>query len=333
SYSLGGGCRAGALPAPTQYRPHTDEPAGGRIEPDLAGEVRATLVRDSLPLVDECLRTAGLHRGQLGAILLAGGAATPPEVAHTLADTMQCPVVRGPAPAQSAAFGAALLGAQRPAADTVMVPVRRPVTRAAAAVATIAAPVLISAAAGLTSVDLSGPEHSAAKPDGRAATGLLDRSSTGPREATPVPREAGEGSAPMVSVSEWTSPPATAKPAMMWTPPERPSQPAVLDPVDPPTRATEDDSPAVAPATSTDFPVIAVYYAGPDSDSGQPLPRDQHEPPTSPPNSPPPPDSPTPPSDSPTPPPDSPTLPTNPDTPVDAAPPPSSAPAEAVPPE
>ncbi|MBW0271093.1 hypothetical protein ATM97_09475 [Nocardia sp. MH4] len=126
---------------------------GAGSDPRRAIAVRAQLVRDSLPLVHECLRTAGLSVARLDAVLLVGGAATPDDVARTLAGALRCPVVREREPGTSIARGAALLGARRSATGTVLVPVRRPVSRGAFVAAAVAVPLLFSVALGLLRAD------------------------------------------------------------------------------------------------------------------------------------------------------------------------------------
>ncbi|MFD4353517.1 FGGY-family carbohydrate kinase [Nocardia sp. NPDC058518] len=153
SYAFGGRSTAAAVAAMDHDLAPTDEPVAGSPDPVRTAAVRAQLVRDSLPLVHECLRTAGLSPEHLGALLLAGGAASPLEVAHTLADALGCPVVRGPVTAESVARGAALLGARRSATGTVLVPVRRPMSRTALAGAALAVPLLIPAVLGLLRAD------------------------------------------------------------------------------------------------------------------------------------------------------------------------------------
>ncbi|MEU6191226.1 Hsp70 family protein [Nocardia sp. NPDC047038] len=267
SYRFGGRCTAAAIAAARHDRARDDErtPDSGLIS-----EVCAALVRESLALVDECVRSAGLPPRQLGAVMLVGGAATPPEVAHSLADLLQIPVVRGQAPAQSVAFGAALLGAERPALDTVMVPLRRPAIRTAAALAAIAAPVLFVGAAQLTSPDLGRTEYTAALPDRRFATGSIDSPGVVSSESLPVTSQDRHVLFAPAGVNGPTSPSSpTVVAAMTWTPEPMPD--AVTDePSGPPTPPSEDDSAPVTLAATTEFPDTTVLYTPSADESDRP---------------------------------------------------------------
>ncbi|WP_225725307.1 MULTISPECIES: Hsp70 family protein [unclassified Nocardia] len=70
------------------------------------GELRARHIRDSLDLVRDQVRAAGLSMADIDRILLAGGAVRPPEVAAVLAELGR-PVVQAADPGQCVATGAA----------------------------------------------------------------------------------------------------------------------------------------------------------------------------------------------------------------------------------
>lgn len=73
--------------------------------------LRVAHVQDSLQLVRECVREAGITLSDIGRILLVGGAARPAEVARTLAELGR-PVVISADPGQTVAAGAALMAAR-----------------------------------------------------------------------------------------------------------------------------------------------------------------------------------------------------------------------------
>ncbi|WP_433756734.1 Hsp70 family protein [Nocardia sp. CA-135398] len=85
------------------------------VSADDIAELRTRQVRESVPLVRECVRAAGVAASDIDRILLVGGAARPAAVARVLADEFELPIVLGPDPAHTIALGAALL-ASRPAA-------------------------------------------------------------------------------------------------------------------------------------------------------------------------------------------------------------------------
>ncbi|MFI9505173.1 Hsp70 family protein [Nocardia sp. NPDC052566] len=74
-------------------------------------DLRTQHVRDSLELVRECVRSAGLTLSDISRILLVGGAARPPEVARTIAELGR-PVLISADPGHSVAAGAAFLAAR-----------------------------------------------------------------------------------------------------------------------------------------------------------------------------------------------------------------------------
>ncbi|WP_063049222.1 Hsp70 family protein [Nocardia arthritidis] len=73
--------------------------------------LRAAHVQDSLQLVRECVREAGVTLSDIGSILLVGGASRPAEVARTLAELGR-PVLISADPGQTIAAGAALMAAR-----------------------------------------------------------------------------------------------------------------------------------------------------------------------------------------------------------------------------
>ncbi|MEV0062908.1 hypothetical protein [Nocardia sp. NPDC050718] len=267
SYAFGGRSTAAALAVTAHDLAEEEEPAAP--DPGHALAVRDRLVRDSLPLVHECLRTAGLSAGRLDAVLLVGGAASPVEVAHALADALRCPVLREPVPGESIARGAALLGARRAAAGTVLVPVRRPISRGALVAAAIAVPLLFSVALGLLRAD-----------DGRGGALVA-----APGRALPAVPGEHVGAAP-VSGPERALP---VVPASRWTPrgPENadlsPSDPSVADHDErTPDRAVVDSSVGSTRAEPTGFvessASVSVAYPPTTPDSATPghdVPSDQ----------------------------------------------------------
>ncbi|MFD5177331.1 hypothetical protein ACFWM1_16075 [Nocardia sp. NPDC058379] len=267
SYAFGGRSTAAALAVTAHDLAEAEEPAAP--DPGHALVVRDRLVRDSVPLVHECLRTAGLSAGRLDAVLLVGGAASPVDVAHALADALRCPVLREPVPGESIARGAALLGARRSAAGTVLVPVRRPISRGALVAAAIAVPLLFSAALGLLRAD-----------DGRGGALVA-----APGRALPAVPGEHVGAAP-VSGPEHA---LLVVPASRWTPrgaenaDRSPSDPSVAD-LDEraPDRAVVDSSAGSTRAESTGFvessASVPVTYPPTTPDSATPahgVPSDQ----------------------------------------------------------
>ncbi|MGQ4596564.1 Hsp70 family protein [Nocardia sp. R6R-6] len=73
--------------------------------------LRVAHVRDSLDLVRDCVRSAGITMSDISRILLVGGASRPAEVARTLAELGR-PVVLSADPGQTVAAGAALMAAR-----------------------------------------------------------------------------------------------------------------------------------------------------------------------------------------------------------------------------
>ncbi|MFD6388670.1 Hsp70 family protein [Nocardia sp. NPDC060259] len=330
SYRFGGRCTAAAVAAAIHDHGHDIEPGSGTADSRLAGNVRAALVRDSAPLIDECLRAAGLPAEQLGAVLLVGGAATPAEVAHALADLLRCPIVRGNMPAHSIALGAAVLGAARPAPDIVMAPLRRAAPRIALALATIAAPVFASAGAGFVSLDIGEREPGLAHTGEHPSPTLFEGSVRGTPEPTPVIHQTATHNSVPASLSRASTEPWTAVPAMNWpfdpppatgnhVPLEPRPRPATLERFDPPTTPSDGHSTAAVLAESTDFPVIAVHYPEPEDHRG----RQHHDDPRQLPEAPPDP-TPSQPADSPTNPPTG----SAPSEPVDNTPPPATTPGD-----
>ncbi|MGW5726632.1 Hsp70 family protein [Nocardia beijingensis] len=84
---------------------------GALPDSEVAG-LRSGFVRSSVPLLHECIRTAGLTAADIDRILLIGGASRPAEVAQVLTDELRCPVVTAPDPAHCVAIGAAALAAR-----------------------------------------------------------------------------------------------------------------------------------------------------------------------------------------------------------------------------
>ncbi|MBF6327055.1 Hsp70 family protein [Nocardia transvalensis] len=84
-------------------------PVDGELPSSVADsdELRGWHVRDSLAVVWDCLRAAQLSIGDIGRILVVGGAARAPEVARVLAE-LGPPVVMSADPGHCAASGAAL---------------------------------------------------------------------------------------------------------------------------------------------------------------------------------------------------------------------------------
>lgn len=269
SYRFGGRCTAAAIAAAD----HDLEPDLGTVDFRLAGKVRVALVGESAPLIEECLRTAGLRSDQLAAVLLVGGAAAPPEVAHALADLLRCLVVRGSNPAQSIALGAALLGAQRRAPDIVTAPVRRASARVALALATIAAPVFASAGAEFAGLNIPAPERVLAQLGEQPSPGPLSAHVARAPEPALVIGQATERHWAPSSMQAATAGPLTVAPAMTWI-------------FDPPSAATpdlpatpSDDRSAVVSADSTDFPVITVHHPEPEAARAQQHHDDPSQPP------------------------------------------------------
>ncbi|MEU2089584.1 Hsp70 family protein [Nocardia beijingensis] len=73
--------------------------------------LRAAHVQDSLQLVRDCVREAGITLSDIGRVLLVGGASRPAEVARTLAELGR-PVLISADPGQTIAAGAALMAAR-----------------------------------------------------------------------------------------------------------------------------------------------------------------------------------------------------------------------------
>ncbi|MEV6322354.1 Hsp70 family protein [Nocardia sp. NPDC051787] len=73
--------------------------------------LRVAHVQDSLELVRDCVRSAGITMSDIGCILLVGGASRPAEVARTLAELGR-PVVISADPSCTTAAGAALMAAR-----------------------------------------------------------------------------------------------------------------------------------------------------------------------------------------------------------------------------
>ncbi|WP_051022228.1 Hsp70 family protein [Nocardia pneumoniae] len=73
--------------------------------------LRVAHIQDSLELVRECVRSAGITMSDIGRILLVGGASRPAEVARTLAELGR-PVVISADPGHTIAAGAALMAAR-----------------------------------------------------------------------------------------------------------------------------------------------------------------------------------------------------------------------------
>ncbi|MEU6828999.1 Hsp70 family protein [Nocardia beijingensis] len=73
--------------------------------------LRAAHVQDSLQLVRDCVREAGISLSDIGRVLLVGGASRPAEVARTLAELGR-PVLISADPGQTVAAGAALMAAR-----------------------------------------------------------------------------------------------------------------------------------------------------------------------------------------------------------------------------
>ncbi|WP_280464573.1 Hsp70 family protein [Nocardia cyriacigeorgica] len=76
---------------------------------DVAGELRAEHVRDSLELVYRCLRLADVTMADVDRVLVVGGAARPAEVARVLGAELARPIVTAPDPERTIATGAALM--------------------------------------------------------------------------------------------------------------------------------------------------------------------------------------------------------------------------------
>ena len=79
---------------------------------------------DSVALVHEAVRGAGLEPSDIGSVLLIGGSSAIPLVAEVLSTTLRLPVVADPEPMRTAAAGAAVL-ALRAAATTAATPAAR----------------------------------------------------------------------------------------------------------------------------------------------------------------------------------------------------------------
>ncbi|WP_454199761.1 Hsp70 family protein [Nocardia sp. Marseille-Q1738] len=73
--------------------------------------LRVAHVQDSLELVRDCVRSAGITMSDIGCILLVGGASRPAEVARTVAELGR-PVVISADPGHTIAAGAALMAAR-----------------------------------------------------------------------------------------------------------------------------------------------------------------------------------------------------------------------------
>ncbi|WP_157111763.1 Hsp70 family protein [Nocardia beijingensis] len=73
--------------------------------------LRAAHVQDSLQLVRDCVREAGITLSDIGRVLVVGGASRPAEVARTLAELGR-PVLISADPGQTIAAGAALMAAR-----------------------------------------------------------------------------------------------------------------------------------------------------------------------------------------------------------------------------
>ncbi|MEW1736531.1 Hsp70 family protein [Nocardia beijingensis] len=84
----------------------------GALPDSVVAGLRSGFVRSSVPLLHECIRTAGLTAADIDRILLIGGASRPAEVAQVLTDELRCPVVTAPDPAHCVAIGAAALAAR-----------------------------------------------------------------------------------------------------------------------------------------------------------------------------------------------------------------------------
>ncbi|WP_249353312.1 Hsp70 family protein [Rhodococcus sp. Q] len=110
-------CRAAkeALSSDTATVLTVDLP-GVRCDVRLVREELEDLLReplaDSVNLVHEAVRGAGLDMSDIGSILLVGGSSSIPLVAELLSSTLRVPVVADADPAATAASGAALLAAE-----------------------------------------------------------------------------------------------------------------------------------------------------------------------------------------------------------------------------
>ncbi|WP_433681107.1 FGGY-family carbohydrate kinase [Nocardia sp. CA-119907] len=107
------------------------------VSADDIAELRTRQVRESVALVRDCVRAAGVAISDIDRILLIGGAARPASVAQVLADELDLPIVLGPDPAHTTALGAALLASRAAADGPALVPLGRREPRVAALAAAV----------------------------------------------------------------------------------------------------------------------------------------------------------------------------------------------------
>lgn len=147
--------------------------------------LRAEFIRSSMPLLHECIRSAGRTPADVDRVLLVGGAARPAEVARVLADELGCPVVTASDPAHCIATGAAVLAARGVGGAELLVPPPR-TGHPAKGVAALAGAAAVLAAAGVVAMgggNPAEPSRSQAQPPAV-------------REVAPLsPHVAGQGSA------------------------------------------------------------------------------------------------------------------------------------------
>ncbi|MFE7747290.1 Hsp70 family protein, partial [Nocardia sp. NPDC057455] len=110
SYDFGG------RPLGSMIARYAPDVASGSARPSMTSIVdidglRAAHVQDSLQVVRDCVREAGVSLSAIGRVLLVGGASRPAEVARTLAELGR-PVVISADPGQTIAAGAALMAAR-----------------------------------------------------------------------------------------------------------------------------------------------------------------------------------------------------------------------------
>ncbi|WP_169333925.1 Hsp70 family protein [Nocardia pneumoniae] len=128
--------------------------------PDAAvAGLRAEFIRSSLPLLHECIRSAGRTSADIDRVLLVGGAARPAEVARVLADELGCPVVTAPDPAHCIAIGAAALAARGVGGAELLVPPPR-TGHPARSVAALAGAAAVLAAVGVVAMSSTNPADS-----------------------------------------------------------------------------------------------------------------------------------------------------------------------------
>ncbi|MEV2226771.1 hypothetical protein AB0E01_44090 [Nocardia vinacea] len=230
------------------------------ISADDIAEQRSRQVRESVALVHDCARAAGVAISDIDRVLLIGGAARPAAVARVLADEL--PVVLGPDPAHTIALGAALLASRAAATDDgpAVVPLRRRAPLAVLAAAVLTTGLLVPAAVPFgRTLDHGSPTR--ATPADASSAPRFDPS-LDPIPVGPAPIAAPAVPPHAMLVDNLTTPPQFTVPATRWATPPDPAAHDIspLPIAEPPAASSTHES---APTVSTtDFPSATVRPDG-----------------------------------------------------------------------